>query len=167
MRKVSLKKVLRNIANTPIFTFHGYGTGRLFEDDMVDRYFEGRSGIAFERNARLVVPGALLGNDYPHAEESIEVDVLSVRRPKSAARAIRSGYEMKYQSCPGTAEDKIVASAYRLTMLVRARKIDYGFIVIGGDAWNSFPLYAAASLHPKVKVISEVELASMSRRGIL
>lgn len=167
MRKVSLKKVLKNIAQTPIFAFHGYGTGRLFEDDMVDRYFGGRRGIAIERNARITVPGSLIGVDYPHAEESIEVDVLCTRKPKAGGRTVRTGYEMKYQSCAGTAEDKIVASAFRLTMLIRARKLDSGYIVIGGDAWNALPLYAAASIHPKVKVISEAELATLSRRGLL
>jgi hypothetical protein len=168
VNKIRLRRVLKDLATTPILAFRGYGTGKIFEDDLVEQVIEPATNIEYWRNHKIAVPGSLIGADYPHAFENIEVDVF-VRRPvkgRGAARTRvnRAAYEIKYQSCPGTAEDKIVASARRLALLLRARKIDEGFIVVGGDAWNALPLYMAASEHPKIKVISEADFARKAAR---
>lgn len=166
--KIRLRKVLKDLATTPILAFRGYGTGKIFEDDLVEQLIKPATNIEYSRNHRIEIPGALIGADYPHAIESIEVDVFVRRSVKNRetgrVRANRSAYEIKYQSCSGTAEDKIVASARRLSLLLRARKIDEGFIVVGGDAWNALPLYMAASEHPKIKVISEADFARRAAR---
>lgn len=164
MKKVALRHLLRQIATTPVLVFHGYGTGKIYETDLIEQFIEPANNIEFWRNSKLEVPGSLIGVDYPYPVESIEVDVEVHRktRVKNRKTTLRTGYEVKYQSCSGSAEDKIVASAHRLALLIRARKLDRGFIVIGGNAWTPLPLYAAAAVHPKVEVISEAKFMQMA-----
>lgn len=164
---VRLKALRKDIATTPVLAYHGYGTGRIFEDDLISQHIETCGNVSFTRNAKIQVPGSLIGSDYPYDSETIEVDALVLRKPKRASAVVRSGYEIKYQSCSGTAEDKIVASAYRLSLLIKANKLDRGFIVLGGNAWTPLPLYIAASIHPNVKLISEITFAKMAARGVL
>jgi len=166
VKKFSLNNLLKQISNTPVFVFHGYGTGKLFEDEMIDRFLKPSTNIKFWRNSKIAVPGRHISPDYPFDFENIEVDAevhREVRATKTRrAGTQRTGYEFKYQSCSGSAEDKVVASAHRLALLIRARKLDRGYIVVGGDAWTALPLAFASKVHAKVQVISEKQFAQMA-----